>query len=510
MPETLTGCSIGGDAVGLQPLVDDDVGAGDVEAGRHGAQHAHRGIIRHAVVDGGADDEIVVVIPDRIGEFSLQAAADRVGVGGGEIGLAIGVDRAYRDGAGRHHVAVRIEQHVGGIEVGALEAKKGGVVGAGPDVGGVAVDQMLMVMPVVDVAAQQDVVGRPVGRGQLKELRLVLDRLGKREDAGAVGLQQLDRRRAGGAQGAVGGRAGNMDGEVVPFPAQIEIALRDPAAIELAIAIVMDAPEGAVETDIADLHPAFGEAGHVAKRAARGLHVGAVEVEAVLHVQRHRAAERVEAEHGVVALDRHPIDRELRDQFPVDDIAERLVDAHAVLIHRETLRHAGDRRRLEAAIDEIGLIGAALLAVEIDAREIARGRAGHEIVRAVAVQRAAAQRLDVGRHLVEIDAAARQRRVADDRQARQENRGSPRGVRRGIVGRRRLRAGRMDRQESNTDSGDAGTLEPQHGSPDIDLTRDRIRHLDLRRRAIARAGLPECRGNFSRITSGLAKSAKML
>ena len=44
-----------------------------------------------------------------------------------------------------------------------------------------------------------------------------------------------------------------------------------------------------------------------------------------------------------------------RNQIPVDGVAEGFVDAHAVLIDREPLRRAGDRRGVEAAEEDVGL-----------------------------------------------------------------------------------------------------------------------------------------------------------
>ena len=42
-------------------------------------------------------------------------------------------------------------------------------------------------------------------------------------------------------------------------------------------------------------------------------------------------------------------------QVPVDRVAEGLVDAHAVLVDRQTLRRTEHRRGLEAAIQDVGL-----------------------------------------------------------------------------------------------------------------------------------------------------------
>ena len=58
-----------------------------------------------------------------------------------------------------------------------------------------------------------------------------------------------------------------------------------------------------------------------------------------------------------------------RQEVPVDGVAERLVDAHAVLIDGEALRQAVDRRSLKAAVLDAGLELVALQVVDHDRRE---------------------------------------------------------------------------------------------------------------------------------------------
>ena len=58
-----------------------------------------------------------------------------------------------------------------------------------------------------------------------------------------------------------------------------------------------------------------------------------------------------------------------REEIPVDGVAERLVDADAVLIHDESLRQTEQRRRREAAELQVGLERIALGFVDVDARE---------------------------------------------------------------------------------------------------------------------------------------------
>ena len=98
------------------------------------------------------------------------------------------------------------------------------------------------------------------------------------------------------------------------------------------------------------------------------------------------------------------------DQVPVHRIAERLVDAHAVLVDRQALRRAQHRRGLEAAVEQVGLQGIVEIGVQIDAadppvqgvgdagrtgrREIGGGQRGHRVGRLADVDRGPGQRRD--------------------------------------------------------------------------------------------------------------------
>ncbi len=62
------------------------------------------------------------------------------------------------------------------------------------------------------------------------------------------------------------------------------------------------------------------------------------------------------------------VDGVVGQEVPVDDVAEALVDAHAVLIDGEALRLAIDRRGIEAAVLQAALEHVALRVAEDDAR----------------------------------------------------------------------------------------------------------------------------------------------
>jgi hypothetical protein len=75
----------------------------------------------------------------------------------------------------------------------------------------------------------------------------------------------------------------------------------------------------------------------------------------VLHFERERPANCVEAVDRIARNECESIDGVLWNQIPIDDVTEDLVDAHPVLIDGNSLRRADDRRGAEAAVVEIEL-----------------------------------------------------------------------------------------------------------------------------------------------------------
>ena len=173
---------------------------------------------------------------------------------------------------------------------------------------------------------------------------LVLGGLRRREGVGPVQVQQLHGGRRRDAD-VVGG-AGEVQVELgaVALCTDVGVHAADARSGEVAVAVVVNALEGqeaaprsAVATD--------GQAALVAtERAAHDVELGTLEVEAVTHHDGQSTTERVETEHRVGADDGHAADGVVGQEVVVDDIAEALVDAHAVLIDGEALRHAVDRR----------------------------------------------------------------------------------------------------------------------------------------------------------------------
>jgi len=152
--------------------------------------------------------------------------------------------------------------------------------------------------------------------------------------------------------------------------------------------------------------PAEGTGRHF-DRAARTLRPAA-------GIDRQRTSQRIEAERGVRAgneLDAR--NRRRRKEIPVDDVAERFVDPHSILKHRQTLRGPEQRRGCEAAKVEIPLIGIALRSGDADAVGVALEKVA-QVERSLPHEIDATETLHVGGDVLQRRAQAGQRRRADD------------------------------------------------------------------------------------------------
>ncbi|HEY0106148.1 MAG TPA: hypothetical protein VGB91_08700 [Rhizomicrobium sp.] len=263
----------------------------------------------------------------------------------------------------------------------AFWAKLGRVVAANIDINGVAVDQVLVEVPVIAVEAQSERIACLICAAKLRQLHLVVHRLREGEYRARVGGQHLHRCRADGRDRI--GRAGKrqMQGQPAGLIGDVPIGLFERGGRAITEAIILQTADAEIDAEVAETPAVFRMAANVAERAAGNLGVGPVERQGVLHLQRHRATHRVQPEHRIVALKREAIDGEFRDQVPIHIIAEGFVEARAVLIDRDAFGYARDRRSLEAAIDEVGLELTALLVVERDAGELGGNGIGQDVLR---------------------------------------------------------------------------------------------------------------------------------
>ena len=108
-----------------------------------------------------------------------------------------------------------------------------------------------------------------------------------------------------------------------------------------------------------------------AKRSVVKFGLRTLIAEPVLHLHRQSAAERVQAEHGLrPGQHLHAIDCRHGNEIPIDRIAERIVDAHAVLIDGQSLRQSQERRCGETAKVEVGLQRVVLSMIDAHAAEL--------------------------------------------------------------------------------------------------------------------------------------------
>ncbi|MBA7666427.1 hypothetical protein ES703_74508 [subsurface metagenome] len=129
----------------------------------------------------------------------------------------------------------------------------------------------------------------------------------------------------------------------------IAVEATDIRGRKIAESVVVQSFQRAVDGEVIDLLAPLRRTLDAAERAAHGVDLCAAIGETVLHQHVDGAAERIEAEGGIVGNHGDRADRRSRNQIPVDGVAERLVDADAVLVDGEPLRRAGNGRGDKAA-----------------------------------------------------------------------------------------------------------------------------------------------------------------
>ena len=284
------------------------------------------------------------------------------------------------------------------------------LAGAGIDL--VAVECVAVQAAVICVGLDGDVFGDPglaAGRDQdvaiLRPVRIGEDRLGP-------DVVELDRRQA------IADQVGRGPGQVYAHGAvfavgaaggeeAVELRRRGVAPAVLAVVLV-----GGEQVEVAAVHARARGCAQAAERAARLRQFRPLEGGSVVREQYERAAQRVKAERRVGVAELDAANRHFRKQVGLHHIAERVVDAHAVLKRGDADALAQQRAGDEAAVVEVALIRVVL--------QIDRGGAGEraldEIVEretALGLERARLRRLHVVRNLVDGQARAGERGNAD-------------------------------------------------------------------------------------------------
>ena len=247
---------------------------------------------------------------------------------------------------------------------------------------------------------------------QCKEGQLVGIGIGKRVGLPGV-VEEGERQRLRSLQAVVSGREGEVEVSLRVPPADFAEELFHstgvvigPAPIieEVARQEIVEAPFGAAQLELRRL---------AAEGAARRFHRTARILAAALGIDRKSAAQGVEAESWIGS--RNQLDaryRRRRDQVPVDDVTERLIDPYAVLKHGHALWCAEQRGRFEGAEIDVRLKRIALARVNRDA-----GRILLQVVSEIGLplfqEVLAGVDLHIRRDILEPRAEARQRRGAD-------------------------------------------------------------------------------------------------
>jgi hypothetical protein len=142
-------------------------------------------------------------------------------------------------------------------------------------------------------------------------------------------------------------------------PRQVGLGMKAPAGIGNAFG-------RAIEGKIPVAHAPFAGRHAVTIGAALQRGIAARMHETVLHHHVDRATKRVKPEHRIGAPHIHAGDGVLGNGVPVDGIAERLVQSHAILIDGQTLGCALKGRGIEAMEAQILVQAVALHVAEAD------------------------------------------------------------------------------------------------------------------------------------------------
>ena len=238
----------------------------------------------------------------------------------------------------------------------------------------------------------------------------VLGVVGGGEHRPALAVQQVRRHRSQPAQ--IGRPEGDPQAEIDAFAArrQIGITLEQPGRRVLAPTVVGRGRQPGIDAQVTFLAALLHRHPCPTERTAAGIDPPARTGNAVLHAQGDGAALGVQSEHRIGAgnhLDAS--DREAGRHVPVHQIAEGLVQAHAVLIDRQPLGIAQHRRGVEAAKAQIGLQRIALIIGDRHRAKPGVEHLRHRAGRPIPFPRRV-HHLDIARHPVQFDAGPQQRR----------------------------------------------------------------------------------------------------
>src|ERR1700730_13146081 len=148
--------------------------------------------------------------------------------------------------------------------------------------------------PVIEIGLEGERIGRLPAAATRQKSQLVLGRLRERIDAGPVLAEHLDRRRGGGAESVI--RTGESQVEFGLITPDAEVAVNAAQARRgiLAPARIIDGIGGHITGRVSVWAAGLHGGTDPAVRAATQLALDALISEAILHLERKRAAQRIE------------------------------------------------------------------------------------------------------------------------------------------------------------------------------------------------------------------------
>ena len=252
--------------------------------------------------------------------------------------------------------------------IGLAENSRG--VAAGLVICGIAVRDGLVELPVIEHALQRPGVGHLEIAVQHEKVERVDIGLRAGEHQRAIDRQLLDRRRTLPVHRVVRAGIAEIQLRGVRMHAKRRIHIPHPVVGEPPPTVPVQRSTRDIDAEDARIESILRGHRAIAVGAARQLDVRALVGETVLHRDGYGATEGVETVDRTRAHELDLVDGDVREKIPIDGIAERLVDAHAVLIDRQTLRGAEYGRGLETAIQDVRLKRIVEVVVDVDAREI--------------------------------------------------------------------------------------------------------------------------------------------
>src|SRR5271167_650241 len=174
-------------------------------------------------------------------------------------------------------------------------------------------------------------------------------------DARPVLVEHLHRRCGSSTESVVGAGEGDMELSLVAAGSQVSVNAPQCRWGIIAPATVVNRVGRDIAGQVSNLAAGFDGRAYPIVGTAAYFGIDAMIGKAILHLERERAANRVEAEDRIAGNKRELIDSSLRDKVPIDDITEDLVDAHPILVDGKSLRRADHRRSSKATVIEIEL-----------------------------------------------------------------------------------------------------------------------------------------------------------